>query len=467
MTLNSKQLAVIGSITDKQMNAINQVLLEDDTTVSHSDDMSSEDVDKILETLTPEQIAAVQQALSEPDPDEEGDQETDPKDEENPDDPKDKGNTEGKDANPTDTTGNEDPSMVNHNIFEGQSAKRDDVIQHSEEDLKAIFADAAANGSLHDAVVEHGINKMELLFPEATNVTPGGIQTIHDPLTATDQILGAVTKYPKGRIKVRFANLGATQAEVVEDLRAKGYIKGHFKKEQIFDLLGRETNTTTIYKKQGIDRDDLLDMEDFDIVSFYWKEMRMFLNEEIARAILVGDGRPKIGTDGNPNEDHIDDTKLKPITTDDDFYTLKETYTDMDDFIEKVIRIRKRMLGTGNRTLYTGVGFLDDLTLIKDTTGRYIYDEDSIRKQLRVAGIVETSLLPTNAALLGNLHDYTLSGNKGGQIFTADDFDIDYNKYKYLIETRLGGMVTSPLSFAYFTKAGTTPTTPAPSGTEG
>lgn len=446
----------IESLTDDQFNAVMTVLGDKDA-IAHSEGKTEEEIDAILATLTPEQVAALEQVLGTPEEEEtkeetseeeqakEGTSEEEQAKEGNPADP-----TEPTDATPPTSEGT--PTM--HNIFENNN-QPESIIQHSEEEIKAIFADAAEHGSLHDAVINHGVNKMELLFPEATNVTPGGIQTIHDPLTATDQILGSVRKFPKGRIKTRFANLGATQAEVVENLRAKGYIKGNFKKEQVFDLLGRETNTTTIYKKQAIDRDDLLDLEDFDIVKFYWQEMRMMLKEEIARAILVGDGRSKVGSDGNPNPDHIDDSKLKPIIGDDEFYTLKREYKSSTDLIEQVIKVRKEMLGTGGRTLYTSVGLLDDLTLIKDSTGRYMYDEDALRRQMKVVAIVETSLLPEGEALLGNLNDYTLSGNKGGEMFTADDFDIDYNKYKYLIETRLGGMVTVPKAFTHFTKAAT------------
>lgn len=344
---------------------------------------------------------------------------------------------------------------MTHNIFSknAEGAKPDEILTHADE--QAIFADAAAEGSLHDSILKHGVapESIGLLFPDAANVTPGGLLTIHDPLTATDQILSGVSRYPKGKIKVRYANLGATQKEVDENMRAKGYIKGNFKKEQVFGLLGRSTDTTTIYKKQGIDRDDLLDLEDFDMVRYYWEEMRMMLNEEIARAVLVGDGRDAIGTDGNPNPDKIDSSRLKPIKTDDDFYTLKRTYTNVENFIEEIIRVRKEMLGSGNNTLFVSVGLLDDMYLIKDTLGRYIWTDQALKSAMHVTNIVETSLIPEGEAFLGNLSDYTVSANKGGQIFTAEDFDIDYNKYKYLIETRVGGMITRPKAFAWFTKA--------------
>ena len=463
-----KRDELVGSLTETQLQAVKQVINPD--IISHSDEeaskaLSEEEITKALGSLSEDQVAAVQQILmsdEEDDSEEEGEEKgskksEDDKSEESKDDAKDtKAEPEEGSEN------NEGSESMAHNIFEAnKNGKNDDIVLHSD-DVKEIFAEAKESGSLHDAIIEHGVKDIQTLFPEATNITPGGIQSLHDQQTSADTILAGVRKYPKGHIKVRFADLGMTQGEVYENLRAKGYIKGNFKKEQVFDLLSRDTNVTTIYKKQGLDRDDLLDLEDFDLVKFYWQEMRMFLNEEIARAILVGDGRDAVGTDGEPNPDKIDSTKLKPIMTDDDFYTLKRTFKDSNDFIEKVMTIRKDMLGAGNRTLYTSVGLLDDLMLIKDTTGRYIWNEESLKSQMRVAGIVETSFLPEGTAILGNLQDYTVSAPKGGQIFTADDFDIDYNKYKYLIETRVGGMITTPRSFAVFQKDSTSfaPTTP-------
>lgn len=463
---------IVETLNDEQFNAVMHVV-NPSNTVEHSDGKAKteEEIDAILATLTDEQLDAVKSILSEPNEETQKEEKKDnedkePKEEEKPNEEPEKDPKESEETDPKEeTTEEESEEMTTHNIFENKKGT-DDIIQHSDEEIATIFADAKDRGSLKDSLIEHGINKIEELFPEATNVTPGGIQALHDTLTATDQILGGISKFPKGHIKVRYANLGQTQGEVVESLRAKGYIKGNFKKEQAFGLLSRSTNTTTIYKKQGIDRDDLIDLDDFNVVDFYWKEMRMMLNEEIARAVLIGDGRPAVGTDGNPNPDKIDATQLKPIATDDDFYTIKKTYSNPGDLIEKIIRIRKEMLGRGNRSLYISVGLLDDLTLIKDTTGRFIWDEDSLRRQLKVSSIVETSLLPEGSAILGNLNDYTISANKGGQIFTADDFDLDYNKYKYLIETRIGGMITTPKAFAYFTPASnpnpTNPVAPSP-----
>lgn len=485
MSVTKKTLSVIEGLTDKQFNAVMQVVQEDDATVSHSEDVSQEEVDEALETLTDEQIAAVKTVLADPKAlqklisdmeaeEEETEEETDEEEDESEESEETEGAQEGEagsegqgapagDGGSVSHSEKENKKMTRTNIFESQNgSKATDTIMHSDEEIKAIFADARdSTKSLHDSVIEHGIKDLETLFPEATNVSPDGLEVLHDPLTAVDQILGGVTKFPKGKIRVRFADLGSTQKEVVESLRAKGYIKGNFKKEQMFGLLSRTTGPTTIYKKQAIDRDDLLDLEDFNVVAFYWKEMRMMINEEIARALLTGDGRPATTAEGAPNPDHVDSTLFKPIITDDDFYVIKKQYTKIEDFIDQVIRVRKEMLGSGNRSLYVATGLLDDLTLIKDSTGRYMYDEEGIRKLLRVNSIVETSLLPEGTAVLGNLKDYTISAPKGGDLFTADDFDIDYNKYKYLIETRLGGMVTRPKSFAYFTLAGSTPKVPA------
>lgn len=472
MFKKEKRDELVGSLTETQLQAVKQVINPD--IISHSDEeaskaLSEEEITKALGSLSEDQVAAVQQILmsDEEDESEEEDEGEEKDSEKSEDDKSEESKDDAKDTKAEPEEGsenNEGSESMAHNIFEAnKNGKNDDIVLHSD-DVKEIFLDAQDKGSLHDAIIEHGVKDIETLFPEAVNVTPGGIQSLHDQQTSTDAILAGVRKYPKGHIKVRFADLGMTQGEVYENLRAKGYIKGNFKKEQAFNLLSRDTNVTTIYKKQGLDRDDLLDLEDFDLVRFYWQEMRMFLNEEIARAILVGDGRDAVGSDGEPNPDKIDDTKLKPIMTDDDFYTLKRTFKDSNDFIEKVMTIRKDMLGAGNRTLYTSVGLLDDLMLIKDTTGRYIWTEESLKSQMRVAGVVETSFLPEGTAILGNLQDYTVSAPKGGQIFTADDFDIDYNKYKYLIETRVGGMITTPRSFAVFQKEGTSFAPTAPKG---
>lgn len=467
-----KRDELVGSLTETQLQAVKQVINPD--IISHSDEeaskaLSEEEITKALGSMSEDQVAAVQQILmsDEEDESEEEDEGEEKDSEKSEDDKSEESKDDAKDTKAEPEEGsenNEGSESMAHNIFEAnKNGKNDDIVLHSD-DVKEIFAEAKESGSLHDAIIEHGVKDIQTLFPEATNVTPGGIQSLHDQQTSADAILAGVRKYPKGHIKIRFADLGMTQGEVYENLRAKGYIKGNFKKEQVFDLLSRDTNVTTIYKKQGLDRDDLLDLEDFDLVKFYWQEMRMFLNEEIARAILVGDGRDAVGSDGEPNPDKIDATKLKPILTDDDFYTLKRTFKDSNDFIEKVMTIRKDMLGAGNRTLYTSVGLLDDLMLIKDTTGRYIWNEESLKAQMRVAGVVETSFLPEGTAILGNLQDYTVSAPKGGQIFTADDFDIDYNKYKYLIETRVGGMITTPRSFAVFQKEGTSFASTTPKG---
>lgn len=433
----SKVETTLETLTDEQLDAVVTMINQESGEVSHSDStLSPEEVDSILATLTDEQADAIAAVI------------------ENPEMLSDDGEPEPKQDPAPEPQPEQGEQEMSHNIFakKVEGAKPDDILTHADEE--AIFADAAAEGSLHDSIIKHGVDPQSIgvLFPEANNITPGGLLTIHDPLTSTDQILSGVSRYPKGKIKVRYANLGATQKEVDENMRAKGYIKGNFKKEQVFGLLGRSTDTTTIYKKQGIDRDDLLDLEDFDMVRYYWQEMRMMLNEEIARAILVGDGRAAVGTDGNPNPDKIDSSKLKPIKTDDDFYTLKRKYTNVTDLIEEVVRARKEMLGSGNNTLYVSVGLLDDMYLIKDTLGRYIWTDQALKSAMRVTNIVETSLIPEGEALLGNLSDYTVSANKGGEIFTANDFDIDYNKYKYLIETRVGGMVTRPKAFVWFTK---------------
>lgn len=300
--------------------------------------------------------------------------------------------------------------------------------------------------------LEHGVkgDTISLLFPDASLVE--GVQTMMDQHTSTESILAGITHYPMAKIKAVYANMGVDQDTITEELRAKGYQKGNFKKEQVFELLGRETEPQTIYKKQALDRDDLLDIgQTLDIVKFIYKEMETRVKEELARAILIGDKRPKLGSDGKPNPDKINEKKIIPIATDSDMYTIKKTYSSIENFIDEVSRTHKSMLGSEGKTLIVSLGMLDELFIIKDKIGRRIWTMETLKSTMRVVNIMESSLLPEGTAILGNLKDYGTGTDRGGNLTTFQDFDIDYNKEKYLIETRASGMITKPLSFAYFT----------------
>lgn len=339
---------------------------------------------------------------------------------------------------------------VKHNLFDNNSEDRENVLQHA--DMEAIIADGKRYGSLKESVLAHGITDIDYLFPDAKNqnVPPEFITRRMDWVST---VMNGVHRTPFSRIKSMFADLTDDEA------RAKGYIKGKLKKEQVFSLLKRTTTPTTIYKKQKLDRDDVIDITDFDVVSWLKTEMRFMLDEEIARAVLVGDGRL------SSSDDKINEQNIRPIWTDADLYTVKVTFdktnlTTEDDvakaFIRTAIKSRKDYRGSGNPTLFTTEDMVTSCLLLEDTTGRLIYDsEDKLRTVLRVANIVTVpvmeglsrSVSDKTHDLLGimvNLNDYNIGADKGGAVNMFDDFDIDYNAQKYLIETRCSGAMVKP-----------------------
>ena len=300
-----------------------------------------------------------------------------------------------------------------------------------------------------DEFIEHGIINMELLFPEAQYV--GDKPYVYaDQNTAYEHILGKVKKVPFARLKNLIADFTA------DDARALGYKKGDKKIDQVFKLYGRETYPQTVYKKQSYDRDDVIDITEIDLINFTKAEMRMMLNRELARAILVGDGRAT----GSANK--INQDKIRPVITDDEFYTIKKTYTGVADIIEAVITAMADYRGNGTPDLYMHPTLIAKLRLLKAVDGRYLFGDipsaQSIAARLGVNSVVPTTFLAEDAFLVTNLADYSLGANQGGQVTTFDDFDIDFNKLKYLIETRVSGSLMVPKSAIYFTLT----TVPAP-----
>lgn len=341
---------------------------------------------------------------------------------------------------------------MKHNVFDKETAQQADVLTHSE--FVSIVDDAKRCGSLADAFLQHGINQIDYLFPDAKSVdaVPGFIK--RDDTWVTD-VMNTVHHTPFSRIKSVFADI--TEA----DARARGYIKGNMKVEEVFTLLKRITTPTTIYKKQKLDRDDMVDITDFDVVAWLKTEMRMMLNEEIARAILVGDGRSA------SSNDKINEQNIRPIWTDDDVYTVKKavpvTEATTDDekaraFIKACIKSRKDYKGTGNPTMYMSEDMLTNCLLLEDTNQRIIYDTiEKLATALRVKKIVPVPVMEdltrvvgsdthTLAGIYVNLADYNIGADKGGAVNMFDDFDIDYNQQKYLIETRCSGALTVPYS---------------------
>ena len=341
---------------------------------------------------------------------------------------------------------------MKHNIFENDVNNEQEVLTHA--DMEEIMTDAKRTGSLKDAVLQHGITDIEYLFPDAqaSDKVPGFIKRDD---TWVAEVMNNVHHTPFSRIKSVFADI--TEA----DARAKGYIKGNLKMEEVFTLLKRITTPTTIYKKQKLDRDDVVDITDFDVVAWLKTEMRMMLDEEIARAVLVGDGR------SSSSNDKINEQNVRPIWTDDDVYTvkvgieLKSDATDDDKakaFIRNTIKSRKNYKGSGNPFMFISEDMLTNCLLLEDSNQRVIYDTiEKLATALRVKKIVPVPVMDGLTRTVGskthelagiyvNMADYNIGADKGGAVNMFDDFDIDYNQQKYLIETRCSGALTVPYS---------------------
>ena len=342
---------------------------------------------------------------------------------------------------------------MKHNVFDNDKENKEEVLSHS--DTEAIFSDARRYGSLKDSVLAHGITNLEYLFPEDTNLNKVP-EFISRDTGWVKNVMSSVHHTPFSRIKSQFADITA------EDARAKGYTKGNLKKEEVFSLLKRSTTPTTVYKKQKLDRDDVIDITDFDVVSWIKGEMRMMLDEELARAFLIGDGRL------SSSDDKINEQNIRPIYNDADLYTVKAeidvgaSATSEDKakaFIKSVIKNRKEYKGTGSPTLYTTEDVVADCLLLEDSNGRFIYDTmDKLKNVLRVKDIVTVPVMEGAKgakggdlmAILVNLADYNVGADKGGAVNMFDDFDIDYNAQKYLIETRCSGALIKPYSAIAF-----------------
>ena len=350
------------------------------------------------------------------------------------------------------TDDSEGGDTMKHNAFDGQQSTSNDTLTHA--DISAIFADGPRYGSLKDAVLAHGIINIDYLFPDAKtlNATP---EFIKRDTGWVSRFMNGVHKTPFSRIKSVFANI------TENDARARGYIKGNLKVEEVFALLKRTTTPTTIYKKQKLDRDDIIDITDLDVVGFIKAEMRLMLDEEIARAALVGDGRSAA------SDDKINEQNIRPIWTDSSLYTVNTQFavtasTTSDQrakaFIRAAIKSRKSYKGSGNPEMYASEDVITDCLLLEDANGRVIYETiDKLKTALRVSDIISVPVMEgltrtvsnkthTLMAIYLNPSDYNIGADKGGAINMFDDFDIDYNKYLYLIETRCSGALVKPYS---------------------
>lgn len=333
-----------------------------------------------------------------------------------------------------------DDEKMKHNAFEDENMQQDNnVLSHSE--MMAIIDDAKRYGSLKESVLQHGITNVEYLFPDAHNLTnePGFLTRNPDGWVAA--VMNGVHKTPFSRIKMMFADLRE------DDARAKGYAtKGALKKEEVFGLLKRTVEPTTVYKMQKMDRDDVIDITDFDVIAWLKREMRMMLDEEIARAILFGDGR------STSSPDKIDPTKIIPIVSDAALYTIPHAMAafDAEDFIDACVLGQVNYEGSGNTTLFVGNTQLTQMLLVKDTNKHRIYkdvNDLALACAVKKIQVVPDAIVPADTyGLIVDLNDYNVGADKGGSVNMFDDFDLNYNKMEYLIETRCSGALTKPFS---------------------
>ena len=356
---------------------------------------------------------------------------------------------EVEDTAHSDTT---EDTMAHKNVFEGSATTEElPVLTHSQ--IETIFEDARSGGSLKDAILAHadayGIKQIETLFPEAKDLwnTPEFIKRKTDWVNS---VVGGAKHSPFSRIRTRFADITADEA------RARGYIKGNKKEDEVFTLLQRTTSPTTIYKKQRLDRDDILDITDFDVVSWIRGEMKIMLEEELGRAVLIGDGRPV------SSKDKIKEDCIRPIYKEDSLYAPRVVLakeTSVDDILDSMVRALDDYDGAGNPTWFADPRLVTEMLLLKDKMGHRQFrtiaelaDYIGVSKIVKVPlmkGLKRTSAKNGELEALGiivNMSDYTIGADKGGQLFAAEDFDISFNQYHYLLETRLSGALTQPKS---------------------
>lgn len=430
---------------------------ETTSTDDSKDSNSGKTVGDVLDTLTDEQMEAVQVIIGSIVDGTEGDKPAEDK-------PADDSNVQHSDSY---KGGNNE---MKNNVFDG-SEETESTLSHSELNgmlKKAITSNAPSLKKMMEEEIEsddnlkhadYGITNIETLFPDYKNgnTTPF---VLDDQNTASQEIVNSVSKSPFSRVKNVYADLN------VETARARGYLKGNKKFEQVYGVLTRETTPQTVYAKQKLDRDDIVDITDFDVVSWAQANMKVKLIQELAKAIFIGDGR-KVG-----DPDKIDESHIRPILSDDELYTMTAVSPTIDDLFKTMLNARIDYQGSGQPSLYVHPSLLASLLLLKDKTGKFLFGDipsvEAMAARLRVKSIVETTIMPVDKALVVNLADYQVGSTKGGEITSFNDFDIDFNQYKYLIETRLSGALKNPKSAIAITVTDQTPSTPASSkGTEG
>lgn len=361
-----------------------------------------------------------------------------------------------------------DPDEITHaiqdgfehmtNVFEQNAGAHEEHATLSHAQVQAIVNDAQKIGSFKEAFLAHaeeyGFDQIDILFPDAKTLA-NSPEMLARRTEWVKTVLDGTKHSPFSRIKSVVADITA------DDARARGYVKGNLKKNEIVKLLKRITEPTTIYKKQKLDRDDVIDITDLDVVAWLKAEMRIMLDEELARAILIGDGRAE------DSEDKINEERIRPIAKDDEMYAHRVQLSgpeSTEEIIERLIRARANYRGSGQPVMFTTLPFLTDMLLVKDKIGRRQYDSLSALSSALMVSKIETVEVmeqdPTVVAIFVNLSDYTVGATKGGEVSMFDNFDIDYNQQKYLIETRVSGALTKPKSAVVVLRPEGTPATP-------
>lgn len=441
---------------EQKMDEENKDLKQDQENPENQDNLEHADktVAEVFETLSEEQKTAVYAIIGEAikHGDDESDEESD------------------KEKN------NEEDSDMKHNVFDKDN-NNEDVLQHSDIVADAV-ADAKRYGSMKESFLAHAaannIDNLDYIFPDAHELNTPPV-VVEKDRSWVGKVMSDVKHTPFSRVKTTFATLDETAA------RAKGYIKGSMKKDIAMALLKRVTTPTTVYIKNKIDRDDVIDITDFDVVAWQKREMRKQLDKELALAMLLGDGR------NVSDEDKINEQNIRPIISDDDFYTIKyevkkgrdytqegNSYSDNDSrtkgVIRAALRARKEYKGSGSPTFFTTEDLLADMLLIEDQNGRRIYaNENDLATAMRVREIITVPEMEQEAykdiyGVIVNMNDYTAGADKGGSVNMFDDFDIDFNQMKYLMETRMSGALTVPYSAIVLKKEKAGASTPETQG---
>jgi HK97 family phage prohead protease len=474
---------VLDTLSEKQANAVNylvsQALLSKNDSMEHSDTegddvtpTDSEDAEESVDSEVSEDADTNDgSAESEESTDSEGSEDSDDSD------------AEAGDA--VQHNDNQEDNSMTHNVFDqakGGGNNAPSQVHLSHEDVRTIVEDAKHNGSLKRAVenfvvnngvtvdgqLQHGIENIDYLFPDA-KLLENSPQFVSRRMEWVDNVLGSIRKSPFSRIKSVTADITPDEA------RARGYVKGNLKNEEFFEMSKRETTPQTIYKKQKLDRDDVIDITDLDVVAWLKAEMKVMLEEELAGAVLCGDGR------SNGDVDKIIETKIRPVATDAELYTtsvyvnLLDASSDVEELVDAAINHRRYFKGSGTPTFYTTEAIIGQFLTVKDNFGRRIYNTlADIAAVLRVREVIPVEIMERDSTLVGimvNLSDYTLGADRGGAVSMFDDFDLDYNKLLYLIETRVSGALTVPKAALVFRQVASaavlvTPTEPAFDGDE-